>query len=35
MEKAAQRYEKWCEKREPGRVKRMREFFSTPPMKQQ
>ena len=34
-EKAAQRFEKWEEKREPGRVKRMREFFSTPPMKQQ
>ncbi|HSC78570.1 MAG TPA: hypothetical protein VLB32_08400 [Candidatus Acidoferrales bacterium] len=34
-EKAAQRFEKWCEKREPGRVKRMREFFATPPMQQQ
>ena len=33
-EKAAQRYEKWCEKREPGFIKRMREFFSTPPMQQ-
>ncbi len=35
IEKAAQRFEKWSEKREPGRIKRMREFFSTPPMKQQ
>ena len=35
MERAAQRYEKWWEKREPGRIKRMREFFATPPMQQQ
>ena len=34
-EKAALRYEKWWEKREPGRVKRMREFFATPPIQQQ
>lgn len=34
-EKAAQRYEKWWERREPGRIRRMREFFATPPMQQQ
>jgi hypothetical protein len=35
MEKAAKRYEQWWERREPGRIKRMREFFATPPMQQQ
>ena len=35
LERAAKRYEKWMEQRDPGRIQRMREFLATRAMQPQ